>query len=152
MAADVHEVTCDGGVPLLVHTHWDVARDLNLAGAHLAATGDVHAARAGLRSHQLLGASRHVEDGVESGLDYAFLSPVFTPLSKPADVRPPLLLEGLARGVVDADSPVFALGGIQEDNAARAVAAGAHGVAVLGAVMTAPDPRQAVETLLTALR
>jgi thiamine-phosphate pyrophosphorylase len=44
--------------------------------------------------------------------------------------------------------PVYALGGIAPGNAAAARAAGAYGVAVMGAVMRAPDPAGVVAALL----
>ena len=44
--------------------------------------------------------------------------------------------------------PVFALGGIDADNAADAMAHGAYGVAVMGAVMRAPQPASVVAAVL----
>jgi thiamine-phosphate pyrophosphorylase len=46
------------------------------------------------------------------------------------------------------DVPVFALGGVDADNAGSFIDAGAHGVAVVGAVMRADDPRSVVRTIL----
>lgn len=43
---------------------------------------------------------------------------------------------------------MLALGGITVANAAAARNAGAHGVAVMGAVMRAPDPAAVVAALL----
>ena len=51
----------------------------------------------------------------------------------------------------DAGIPVYALGGLGRDNAAAALGAGAHGVAVMGAVMRAPDPAAVVADLLEVL-
>ncbi|HXH77638.1 thiamine phosphate synthase [Nocardioides sp.] len=48
--------------------------------------------------------------------------------------------------------PVLALSGIDPHNAADAVAAGAHGVAVMGAVMRAAEPAAVVADLLEALQ
>jgi thiamine monophosphate synthase len=47
---------------------------------------------------------------------------------------------------------VFALGGITAANAAQARAAGAYGVAVMGAVMRADDPGAVVAALLGEVR
>jgi thiamine-phosphate pyrophosphorylase len=46
--------------------------------------------------------------------------------------------------------PVVAIGGIDTANAAEVVASGAAGVAVISAVMRAPDPEAAVRDLLRA--
>ena len=47
-----------------------------------------------------------------AGCDFAFLSPVFSPQSKPGDLRPTLGVAGLAALCASAPLPVVALGGI----------------------------------------
>ncbi len=80
------------------------------------------------------------------GCDYATLSPVFPTASKPG-YGPPLGVDALRRPPL----PVYALGGVTVDNAAHCRAAGATGVAVMGAVMGAPDPARAASELLAAV-
>jgi thiamine monophosphate synthase len=80
---------------------------------------------------------------------YAMVSPVFPTPSKPG-YGPPLGLAGLARLVDRSPVPVLALGGITPGNAAGCRAAGAAGVAVMGAVMRADDPAAVVRDLLGA--
>jgi thiamine monophosphate synthase len=46
---------------------------------------------------------------------------------------------------------VYALGGLTPDRVAACLAAGADGVAVLGAVMRAPDPTAAAAALVAAV-
>ena len=82
----------------------------------------------------LLGASTHSVEGaraaLEAGADYAFLSPIWTPGSKPDDTRPTLGPGVFAslRGL-----PVLALGGVTPEREWEARAAGAWGGAgVLG--------------------
>lgn len=82
---------------------------------------------------------------------YATLSPVFASRSKPG-YGPPLGLAGLAALCRRATRPVLALGGIQTpEQAAGCVAAGAAGVAVMGAVMRAADPAVVVRELREAV-
>lgn len=80
---------------------------------------------------------------------YAMVSPVFTTPSKPG-YGPPLGVDGLAELVALSRVPVLALGGITPDNARACVAAGAAGVAVMGAVMRAADPAAVVRDLCGA--
>lgn len=80
---------------------------------------------------------------------YAMVSPVFPTPSKPG-YGPPLGLDGLARLVARSPVPVLALGGVTPDTAYRCVAAGAAGVAVMGAVMRARDPAAVVRALRSA--
>ena len=87
-----------------------------------------------------------VATAAEEGFDYALLSPYALTESKPG-YGPPLGPGAFA----DLPLPTYALGGITPDNAAAAVAAGAHGVAVMGAVMRAEEPAEVVRDLLAAL-
>jgi thiamine-phosphate pyrophosphorylase len=78
----------------------------------------------------LIGVSCHtVEDlRMAEGADYAFFSPIFRPLSKD-DARAPLGLDALRKACTAVALPVYALGGITEENAGDCIAAGAAGVA-----------------------
>jgi thiamine-phosphate diphosphorylase len=79
--------------------------------------------------------------------DYATVSPVYVTESKPG-YGPALGVEALGVLAFGTDKPVYALGGITTPGqAAECVAAGAAGVAVMGAVMRAADPRAVVEDL-----
>ena len=46
----------------------------------------------------------------------------------------------------------MAVGGIEKDNVAKTIDSGADGIAVIGAVMGAPDAGEATYALLAALR
>lgn len=117
--------------------------DVTVHGLHLAA----HQAPP---RHGAWGRSCHSADDVrraaDQGARWATLSPYDVSLSKPGD-RPTLPPEAF----LDHPIPVLALGGVDASNAAAAVAAGAHGVAVMGAVMRAADPSAVVADLLGAL-
>jgi len=114
-------------------------------GVHLRAVEPVPSARPAV-----VGRSCHDPDEVaaaaEDGCDYATLSPIFATASKPG-YGPALGTEAL-RGC---PLPVYALGGVTAANAAACRAAGAAGVAVMGAVMRAPDPADPVARLLAAV-
>ena len=70
----------------------------------------------------------------------------------PSPGKPPRLgLDGLARVCASARVPVYAIGGVRADSARAVLGAGAHGVAVCGAILEADDPRAAAEALLAAL-
>jgi len=83
--------------------------------------------------------------------DYLTVSPVFVTASKPG-YGPPLGPAGLARLVrVAAGRPVVALAGVTTaEQVATCRAAGAAGVAVMGAVMRAADPAAVVAELVAA--
>lgn len=99
---------------------------------------------------EVWGRSCHSADEVLSaqrdGARWATLSPFATSASKPGHgpALPPEAFDG--HGI-----PVLALGGIDPGNARDAMIAGAHGVAVMGAVMRADDPAVVVARLLAAV-
>lgn len=81
----------------------------------------------------------------DNGARWATLSPYAESLSKPGrSALPPQAYAALP-------VPTYALAGIGTGNAASAIEAGAHGVAVMGAVMRADDPAGVVQDLLAAL-
>ncbi|MDG4828463.1 thiamine phosphate synthase [Solwaraspora sp. WMMD1047] len=82
--------------------------------------------------------------------DYVTLSPVFASRSKPG-YGPALGPAGLAELSGRSRVPVLALGGVETpERVAACVAAGAAGVAVMGALMRADDPGGLARTLLAA--
>jgi thiamine-phosphate pyrophosphorylase len=58
---------------------------------------------------------------------------------------------GLAEIVAAARVPVLAIGGINAMRTAEVLAAGPAGIAVMGGVMRAADPGQAMRTLLATI-
>ncbi|MGY1811153.1 thiamine phosphate synthase [Blastococcus sp. SYSU D00820] len=72
----------------------------------------------------------------QEGCDYVFLSPLAPTASKPG-YGPALGIGGLA-ALVPGAPPVLALGGVRPEDVAGCLAAGAHGVAVMGPVMRDP--------------
>ncbi len=122
------------------------------AGVHLAAT------QTGLdaRPAPLHGRSCHHDDEVRravgGGASYLTISPVAPSASKPGH-GPALGATGVRRAADLAGGvPVYALGGVDRDNAAAMRDAGAHGVAVMGAVMRAADPAAVLADLFEAVR
>jgi thiamine-phosphate pyrophosphorylase len=136
-----------------VHEDIDAAVMVGAGGVHLPNAGSPEAARARLPD-RLIGASAHSAEEaaalLSSGADYVTVSPVFVTASKPG-YGPAVGLDGLARVVAQVSGPVIALGGITAANAALCLSSGAHGVAVMGEIMRAADPRAAVESILAAM-
>ena len=80
----------------------------------------------------------------ESEADYLGLGPVWATPSK-ADADPPIGVDGLRVICAAVSSPVVAIGGIDETNAAECIRAGAAGVAVLRAARAAAAVRAAID-------
>ena len=123
-----------------------VSSDAGLGGdgVHLAAADPFPGGAGGLVGRSCHSAGDVLAAAAE-GCAYATLSPIFSSPTKPG-YGPALGMAALAGHPV----PVVALGGVHAANAADCLAAGAHGVAVMGAVMAAADPAVAVADLLAA--
>ncbi len=154
-AGKIKELTEEADIPLIVNDRLDVALAVEADGVHVG-QDDMPAdmARQLIGPHKILGVSASTVEEVlqaeEDGADYVSASPVFTTPTKP-DTPPPTGLEGL-RAIVEAvNLPVIAIGGINEKNAAEVMEAGAQGVAVISAVVSAPDIAAAARHLRETL-
>ena len=142
-------------VPLLVNDRIDVALALDAAGVHLAGHSlSTRAARRVLGPHKLLGVSTHsleaARRAAHEGADFVVFGPVFATPSKLA-YGPPQGLPLLAEAAQEVPVPVIAIGGINPANLLQVMQAGAHGVAMIRAVLAAPDPYAATRDLCRLL-
>jgi len=154
-ARRLKELTSQQGVPFIVNDRLDVALAVDAEGVHVG-QNDMPAALARqlIGPKKILGVSAStVEEALQAereGADYISASPVFTTPTKP-DAPPPTGLEGL-RAIVEAvNIPVIAIGGINEKNVTEVMEAGAAGVAVISAVVSAPDITEAAHRLKEAV-
>jgi thiamine-phosphate pyrophosphorylase len=144
-------------VPVLVNDRVDIALAAGAAGAHLGQDDPpLDALRPHLPPGFLLGVSVGSPEEAERvrawPADYWSVGPCFTTANKP-DAGPALGPAGfaaLARFAPEG-TPVIGIGGLTPDNAAMIVGAGAAGLAVLGAVLGAPDPEAAARALSDAV-
>ncbi|MBN2498171.1 MAG: thiamine phosphate synthase [Deltaproteobacteria bacterium] len=136
-----------------------VVNDLPRVAAAVAADGvhlgqedaDIDAARAILGPGAIVGLSTHNQEQVLSacarGADYIGIGPVF-PTATKARPDPVLGLEGLRRLIGLASVPAVAIGGIDLDNAARVLAAGARNICAVGCINASSDPAAALDRML----
>jgi thiamine-phosphate pyrophosphorylase len=85
----------------------------------------------------------------ELGSTYIGAGPVWETPSKP-DADPPIGVDGLAEICEAVSIPVVAIGGIDADNAAECLVAGADGVAVIRAAADVRRVREAIDEALAA--
>lgn len=143
-----------GGI-LLINDRIDVALAVGAAGVHLSRRGFAPAvARRLLGVERLVGVSCHslaeAEEAQEGKADFIVLGPIFFTPSK-APYGPPLGLEVLREVRPRIRLPIFAIGGVSAVNRREVLAAGADGVAVVSAVMAAPDVSAATRALLSSV-
>ena len=139
------------GVPLFINDRLDVALAVGADGVHLGQNDlPIADARRLVGNRMIIGISAEsVADAVRAeaeGADYIGASPVFTTPTK-TDTAPPLGLDGLRAIRRAVQLPLVAIGGINADNAAQVLRAGADGLAVVSAIVSAPCPRTAAAGL-----
>lgn len=141
------------GAMVSLHGDAALAKAANADGVHLSARSDPIAARKLLGADKLIGVSIHTvteAEAIDPGvIDYVIAGPAFETASKP-NYGPEIGRKGLAEIVAAAPVPVLAIGGINALRAPEVLAAGA-GIAVMGGVMRAADPRQEMKTLLAII-
>jgi thiamine-phosphate pyrophosphorylase len=137
---------------VVVNDRLDVALAAGADGVHLGADDLAVADARRLAPNLVVGATcrsrAEVVAAADAGADYAGFGPVFASTSKaglPLPLGAPAVAE--AAGVL----PLVAIGGITAATAAEVRAAGATGVAVIGAIWRHPDPVGAVKELVTAV-
>lgn len=156
LAQEVQSLTTPRSVPLLVNDRIDVMMALNVDGVHLRSDSlPPSAVRKLIGPHRLIGVSTHSAEDVrcanQAGADYVVFGPIFDTPSK-RSFGPPLGLEVLAEVCRRSSIPVFAIGGITCDRVHDVCRAGAHGVAVIGALLTRDDIGDAVREFTQALQ
>lgn len=146
--AVARDVTARFGVPLVVNDRPDLAV---LAGADFVHVGQDDLPVDDARSFGVpVGLSTHSTTQIDQATsDYLGVGPVFATPTKPGDV--PVGLELVEYAARHATRPWFAIGGIDEENVASVVAAGATRLAVVRAIADASDPERASRALRSAL-
>jgi thiamine-phosphate pyrophosphorylase len=145
----------EAGAALLINDRVDLALGVGAAGVHLTRKSlPPREARALLGPGRLLGISCHsladVREAAEGGVDFLVLGPVYATPSK-APYGPPIGLTAVREARALTSLPIIAIGGIKAAQVPEVVAAGADGIAVISAVVAAPDPGAAARELLDAV-
>jgi thiamine-phosphate pyrophosphorylase len=155
LAGTLREATRRHGARLLINDRADVALAAHADGVQRThASLPVDALRAISPAGFLVGASAHstpeAREAVEQGADFVVFGPVYDTPSKRRYGPPQGLsaLEAVAQAVA---APVFAVGGITPARVPEVLAAGAAGVAVIGAIWGAARPADATKAFLDAL-
>ena len=136
------------GATLLVNDRVDVAAAVGATAVHLGRDDlPPHMARRMLGPEAIIGGTANsVEEAItvaQRPVDYLGVGPVFGTTSKGGRAAPMLGLERFAEICAAVDKPVIGIGGVTVEHVADLLAAGAHGVAVLSAVVCQQDPGRA---------
>ena len=142
-------------IPLIINDRLDVALAIGADGVHLGQS-DMHLgdARRLVGEKMIIGISaENLNDAIvaeQEGADYIGISPVFSTDTK-VDTAAPLGLEGISWIRRAVNLPLVGIGGINAGNVREIICAGADGVAVVSAIVSADCPQTAASELKNLL-
>jgi thiamine-phosphate pyrophosphorylase len=142
-------------VLFIVNDRCDMALAVDADGVHLGQEDlPLALARKVMGPDKLIGISTHnrtqVVAATAGGPNYLGFGPIFTPGSK-VDHDPVVGLQGLRAIRPLTALPIFAIGGITVDRTDEVIRAGADGVAVISAILKAPDISRAVTDFVSRI-
>ncbi|WP_348663742.1 thiamine phosphate synthase [Chlamydia vaughanii] len=138
-------------VPLIISDSVPLCLELDASGVHLGQTdGDVIEARENLGPDKIIGWNVNTLDQLLTAntlpIDYLGLSAMFATQNKP-EATNLWGFSGLEQAVSLCEHPIIAVGGIEENNVAKVMEAGAAGIAAIGVFHAAKDPIAVTKTL-----
>ena len=142
LAEQVHPVTSAAGVPLVINDFPEVAEEMGAEGVHIGqddVPADVARTQAGYRT--MIGKSTHsiaqaMAAAVED-VDYLGFGPLFATPTKPD--CPAIGLQDIRTVHEMVKKPIFCIGGINLENLASVIEAGARRVVMVSAILKAKD-------------
>lgn len=155
LASRVVDECASRGAACIVNDRVDIALAVGATGVHIGADDlPVPVARNLIGDARVLGATARDPETARrheaAGATYLGVGPSYSTGSKDG-LPAPLGPEGIARVTAAVSIPVIAVAGVTAARVPELLAAGAFGVAVIGAVSEADDPKAATVALLTAL-
>jgi thiamine-phosphate pyrophosphorylase len=154
-ALPLRTLAAELGVVFIVNDRCDLALAVDADGVHLGQRDlPLPLARNVMGPGKLIGISTHNPDQVREASagrpDYLGFGPIFTPGAK-QDHDQVVGIEGLRTIRTLTPLPIFAIGGITVEKVGEVMKAGANGVAVISAILKAPDVTQAVGDFLAQM-
>ncbi len=149
-ARDLASLARRAGALFIVNDHADIAAAIDADGVHLGQDDlPQEYARKLLGRAKLVGVSTHSPEQAraaeKAGADYVGFGPLFSTSTK--DAGSAKGTAGLALVKQAVSIPVIAIGGINHANVGDVMRAGADGVAVISAILSAPDIKKAAATM-----
>lgn len=138
-------------VPLIINDRLDIALACGAEGLHIGQSDmPYEVARRLMGKDKIIGLSvENVQDAKDANnldVDYIGISPVFDTQTK-TDTSKALGLDGIKQISRISRHPSVGIGGINMSNAAEIISAGADGISVVSAIMSAQDPMESARQL-----
>jgi len=149
LAYEIRAMTHLYGARLMINDHVDIALAVGADGVHLGGhSRPTEVVRRQIGTKMLIGVSTHnrgeILTACSQGADFVTFGPVYATPSKAA-YGAPQGLNVLAEVCRNSPLPIFALGGINPERAAKVRQAGAYGIALISAIIGSSSPEFAAK-------
>ncbi|WP_416353779.1 thiamine phosphate synthase [Agrilactobacillus fermenti] len=154
IALEVKQITDQYEIPLIIDDRLDIAQAVDAAGVHLGQSDlPVDVARQLLGPDKIIGATTktlaQAQTAEKLGADYLGVGAIFPTKTHVKTV--PTSVATLTTIRQNVQIPVYAIGGLKADNLQVLAPAHVAGVAVVSAIMQAPDAAKATRDLKAAI-
>jgi len=156
LALSLKKLAKKGRVLFIVDDRVDIALAVDADGVHLGSEDfPIKIARKLLGKNKIIGVTvRNLSQALKAqkeGADYLSLGPIFSTKTK-KDLPPPRGLKVITQIKEKIKIPLIAIGGINRDNVAKVIRAGADGVAVVSAVTRTKNFQKSTQELLRQIK
>lgn len=143
-------------IPLIINDRLDIALACDAEGLHIGQSDlPFSIARQLLGENKIIGLSveclKDALDANKLDVDYIGISPVFSTPTK-TDTALAVGIEGVRKITGQSVHPAVGIGGINKNNAEDIIKAGAEGISVVSAIMSAHEPSKSAQELLTIVK
>jgi len=149
-AKKMQRLTAKSPTCFIVNDIPDVALDANADGIHVGQSDENYLKVRKRMPDKIIGVSAMtLEESIDAenlGADYLGVGPIFATQTK-LDTPPPIGLENLKEIINKTTIPIVAIGGINTQNLKEILDTGVHGVAIISAILTAPDPENEIRKI-----
>jgi len=151
LAIQLKQILTPYKIPLIINDRLDIAQAADADGLHIGQNDlPAEVARRILGKDKIIGLSveniQQAHEANKTDVDYIALSPVYSTPTK-TDTSLPLGLDGVKNITAITRFPAVAIGGMNMRTAADVIKCGASGIAVVSAIVSAPDPQRAAREL-----
>ena len=156
MAHWMRDLTNEYGSKFLINDRVDIALAVKADGVHLGQNSmPASAARKISGGRLLIGVSTHsIKEAVQAekeGADFITLGPIYETPSK-LKYGQPIGIDTFKEAKSRVSLPVFAIGGINTDRVTEVMKAGADGIALISAILSAEDKGKTTKEFLRLLK
>lgn len=143
-------------IPLIINDRLDIALACDAEGLHIGQSDlPFSIARQLLGENKIIGLSveclKDAQEANKLDVDYIGISPVFSTPTK-TDTAMAVGIEGVRKITLQSVHPAVGIGGINKNNAEDIIKAGAEGISVVSAIMSAHEPSRSAQELLTIVK